>query len=201
MTKIINLDKSYYGQLQIKSSDDWLATVLADFDAFLLDHAANERKASAMAMSMVAHYPDKPDVLNAMIELALEELNHFRQVVKLMQNFGLQPSGDEKDPYVNQIRKHLRDGKDHYFLDRLLSAAVIEARGAERFERIAEAKMSTEIRCFYRTLARSEQNHHHLFINLALNYFSTEAVGTRLDKWFEIEAEVISNLEIRARLH
>jgi tRNA-(ms[2]io[6]A)-hydroxylase len=201
VTKIASLNETYYGQLQVKSSDHWLATVLADFDTFLLDHAANERKASAMAMSMVAHYPDKPDVLNAMIDLALEELNHFRQVVKLMQNFGLQPAGDEKDPYVNQIRKHLRDGKDHYFLDRLLSAAVIEARGAERFGRIAEADVSSEICVFYRTLARSEQNHHHLFINLALNYFSKDEVCSRLDDWLAIEAEVLSNIKVRARLH
>ena len=42
------------------SSDAWLECVLANFDEFLIDHAANERKASTMAMSLVAHYPDKP---------------------------------------------------------------------------------------------------------------------------------------------
>ena len=47
---------------------------MTDFDAFLLDHAACERKASAMAMSMVSHYPDKPDLVMAMADLAIEEL-------------------------------------------------------------------------------------------------------------------------------
>ena len=46
--------------LKVASAQDWLDTVLGSFDEFLLDHAANERKASAMAMSMVAHYPDRP---------------------------------------------------------------------------------------------------------------------------------------------
>ena len=191
----------YYGQLVVASSDAWLSAVMADFNAFLKDHAANERKASAMAMSMVTHYPDKPDILAAMIDLALEELNHFRQVVRLMQSLGVQPSADEKDPYVNKIRKYLRDGSEPYFLDRLLSAAVIEARGAERFARIAEADVDPEIQVFYETLARSERNHHHLFIDLARNYFPEDEVATRLDEWLHIESEVLSGLAIRARLH
>ena len=201
MTQIPAVDEKPYGELILASSNAWLSAVLADFDAFLQDHAANERKASAMAMSMVSHYPDKPDVLNAMIDLALEELNHFRQVVRLMQSLGVQPGNDEKDPYVNKLRKHLREGSDLYFLDRLLSAAVIEARGAERFALIAEAKVDPEIQTFYRTLARSESNHHHLFIDLALNYFPKVAVANRLDDWLRIESEIMSALEIRARLH
>ena len=40
--------------LKIASAQEWLEAVLGSFDEFLLDHAANERKASAMAMSMVA---------------------------------------------------------------------------------------------------------------------------------------------------
>ena len=59
------------------------------FDEFLLDHAANERKASAMAMSMVAHYPDRPRLVTEMIDLALEEMNHFRQVYRLIEARGL----------------------------------------------------------------------------------------------------------------
>jgi len=201
MTGTATAINTYYGDLFKPSPDLWLTTVLADFNTFLQDHAANERKASAMAMSMVAHYPDKSDVLNAMIDLALEELNHFRQVVRLMQSLGLSPSGDEKDPYVNQMRRHLRDGREPYFLDRLLCAAVIEARGAERFALIAQANVSTEIQTFYSTLARSESHHHHLFVDLASNYFPREEVNARLDEWLEFEANIISGLEVRARLH
>ena len=201
VTAVAHSKTTYYGHLGIASSDEWLSAVTSDFDAFLNDHAANERKASAMAMSMVTHYPDKQDILTAMIDLALEELNHFRQVVRLMQSRGLSPSADEKDPYVNRLRKHMREGSDVYFLDRLLSAAVIEARGAERFARIASANVDPEIQVFYATLARSESNHHHLFIDLALKYFPKPEVDDRLTEWLQIESEVVSTLEIRARLH
>ena len=187
--------------LKAKSTTAWLDAVLANFDAFLLDHAANERKASSMAMSMVAHYPDKDRLLEAMIDLALEELNHFRQVVKLVRKRGLLLAPDEKDPYVNQLRGSIRRGKQHYFLDRLLSAAVIEARGAERFALIADNINDEELKIFYAALAKSEASHHLLFIELAHHYFSDEEVGTRLDEWLSIEKIIIEELPVRARLH
>ena len=69
-------------ELASDSSAAWLECVLQDFDSFLVDHAANERKASAMAMTMVAHYPDRTRLVAEMVDLALEELTHFRQVIK-----------------------------------------------------------------------------------------------------------------------
>ena len=187
--------------LKSESSDTWLAAVLTNFDAFLLDHAANERKASSMAMSMVAHYPDKDRLLEAMINLALEELNHFREVVKLVRKRGLLLAPDEKDPYVNQLRSSIRRGKQHYFLERLLSAAVIEARGAERFALIAANIDDDELKTFYAALAKSETGHHLLFIELAHHYFDAREVKTRLNEWLTIEQKTIEKLPVRARLH
>lgn len=187
--------------LRSASSPDWVSTVLCNFDEFLLDHAANERKASSMAMSLVAHYPDKTYLLEAMVDLALEELNHFRQVVKLVNKRNLILAADEKDPYVNQLRKHIRRGTRHYFLDRLLSAAVIEARGAERFALIASNIGDDELKVFYSTLAKSEANHHLLFIDMAEYYFDAGIVSSRLDEWLGFERQVLGQLPIRARLH
>ena len=85
-------------QLHLATSQAWLDAVVADFDQFLLDHAANERKASTMAMSMVAHYPDRQRLLDEMIDLALEELNHFRQVYRLIKRRSLIMPADEKTP-------------------------------------------------------------------------------------------------------
>jgi len=187
--------------LKSTSSEAWLNAALNDFDEFLADHAANERKASSMALSMVAHYPDKPRLLNAMIDLALEELNHFKQVVKVMNKRALVLLPDRKDPYVNSLRNHMRDGSDKYFLDRLLSAAVIEARGAERFALIAERIEDDDLKSFYSVLAKSEANHHLLFIELAQLYFENNEVTERFEAWAEIEKEVLHSLPIHARLH
>jgi tRNA-(ms[2]io[6]A)-hydroxylase len=55
------------------SPNAWLDAVLAAFDEFLIDHAANERKASAMAMSLVAHYPDRQELVTRMIDPLLKK--------------------------------------------------------------------------------------------------------------------------------
>ena len=192
-------------KLAVQTSSEWLATVLGNFDEFLLDHAANERKASAMALSLVAHYPDRPSLIEAMIDLALEELNHFRQVVRIINKRGLVLKPDEKDQYINQLRGHMNKGSEDYFLDRLLSAAVIEARGAERFALLAAALDDTQpdlsLTSFYQTLTRSENNHYQLFLDQANGYFDRETVQSRLVEWLEFEKSVIQHLSIRPRLH
>lgn len=187
--------------LKSPSPAAWLECVLSSFDEFLIDHAANERKASSMAMSLVAHYPNRQALVTRMIDLALEELNHFRQVVRIMQERDLIMSPDEKDPYVNEMRGQVRKGSEAYFLDRLLSGALIEARGEERFRRIAEGLEDKRLKSFYETLANSERGHHILFIDLAQLYFETEVVKQRLDEWTDIENDIMLNLPIRSRLH
>ncbi len=191
------------GDYSLKSASSlaWLTTVLDNFDEFLVDHAANERKASSMALSLVAHYPDRPQLINAMIDLALEELNHFRQVVRVMNKRALVLVPDRKDAYVNHLRSHMRDGSDKYFLDRLLSASVIEARGAERFALIADKVEDTDLQSFYAALARSEASHHHLFVELAEVYFDSNEVTTRFEEWADIEKQVLEDLPVHARLH
>ena len=186
---------------QESSQTNWLECVLENFDEFLIDHAANERKASSMAMSLVAHYPDREELVREMIDLSLEELNHFRQVVRIMQDRGLIMLPDEKDPYVNQIRKHIRKDTDGYFLDRLLSGAVIEARGEERFRLLASALDDEKLKTFYTAIANSEQGHHELFIRLSNLYFDEETVKTRLNDWIAIEQSVLLELPVRPRLH
>jgi len=183
------------------SSSAWLECVLANFDEFLVDHAANERKASSMAMSLVAHYPDKPDLVGEMVDLALEELTHFKQVIRLMQERGLCMTPDEKDPYVNQMRNHVRGDTQDYFLDRLLSGAVIEARGEERFRQLADHLKNEKLKAFYMALANSEKGHHQLFLRLASQYFTEQIVDKRLAEWLVIEKTVIEGIPVRSRLH
>ena len=78
-------------KLRFNTPDSWIEAVLADFDTFLIDHAAAEKKASGMAMSMLSHYPDREVLVKAMTDLAIEELTHFRKVIKILYQRGLQP--------------------------------------------------------------------------------------------------------------
>ncbi|MEL7196633.1 MAG: tRNA isopentenyl-2-thiomethyl-A-37 hydroxylase MiaE [Bacteroidota bacterium] len=75
--------------LACESKPEWITAVMADFDAFLMDHADCERKASAMALSFVAKYPDRVEILPDLIDTAVEELEHFRSVYKIMEEINL----------------------------------------------------------------------------------------------------------------
>ncbi len=180
---------------------DWAQAVLSDFDTFLLDHAAAEKKASSMAMTMISHYPDKPQLIMAMTDLAVEELSHFKEVVRIIYNRGLTLGSDTKDPYINELRKNFRKGTDTYLLDRLLIAGIVEARGHERFGLVAQALETGPLKKFYLAITQSEARHYQLFIDLANLYIPSGQVSARLDELLNIEASIVKALPIRALLH
>lgn len=188
-------------ELKYKTPVLWAQDIVNAMDVFLPDHAAAEKKASSMALVMVAHYPDKPELVTAMIDLALEELSHFRAVVKLMHERGLRLLPDEKDLYVNGLQRNIRRGSAYYLMDRLLIAGIVEARGAERFGLIAEALPEGEMKRFYHSITRSELEHRGLFLQLAETYFEAADVHARLDDLLTAEAAIVSELPFRIALH
>jgi tRNA 2-(methylsulfanyl)-N6-isopentenyladenosine37 hydroxylase len=179
----------------------WTEAVMADFDAFLRDHAAAEKKASGMAISMLSHYPDRVALVAAMAELAVEELTHYREVVKWIHRRGLLTAADRKDHYVLALRDAIRSGSEVYLLDRLLTASIIEARGAERFALVAAALPTGALKKFYLSIARSEERHYELFLNLAGRYLDARVIAARWDELLDIEAGIVAALPIRAALH
>jgi len=187
--------------LRAQTSVEWLETVLGDFDTFLKDHASCEKKASGMAISMISHYPDRPVLVREMLSLAVEELSHFRDVVRLLLDRGLEPAGDARDKYINQLHKAMDQGKEAYLLDRLLIASIVEARGAERFGLIADALDKGKLRNFYRAITDSESRHYQLFLDLAEEYFPKPTIIERLDQLLDTEATILSSLPLKAALH
>ncbi|MFZ1705818.1 MAG: tRNA-(ms[2]io[6]A)-hydroxylase [Saprospiraceae bacterium] len=188
--------------IKTPSSQAWIDAVMADFPAFLQDHADCERKASAMAMSFVAKYPDKIEILPELIATGIEELEHFQQVYDLMSSRGIQLTHSiGQDPYVGQLLKFCHSGRTERFLDRLLIASVVETRGAERFRMVSEAQNDPEMHRFYKILWASEAKHGHLFVKMALHYFDEKTVYSRLEWWIDRESEIIENLPIRSALH
>jgi tRNA-(ms[2]io[6]A)-hydroxylase len=184
---------------------DWAVYVADHLDTFLIDHAACERKASANAMHFVVRYPDRADIVDTMVEIAREELEHFHQVFHLMQERGVELGSDEKDPYVNALLKKSHKKGQKRMLDRLILGSIIEYRGCERFamlsRELAERPEEAELAEFYKDLAASEAKHRGDFYELALAYFPRDEVEERLDFWLDLEGEVVAELPIRAALH
>jgi len=188
-------------ELMYNTPVSWAEGVVDAMEDFLPDHAAAEKKASSMAMGMVSHYPDRPELVMAMIDLAIEELSHYRAVVKLMNDRGLRLLPDEKDPYVNCLRRAIRHGKEHYFMDRLLVGGIVEARGAERFGLVADALPPGKLQRFYRAITHSEEAHQGLFIQLAELYFDPVETRSRLNELLVVEADIVRELPLRPALH
>jgi len=188
-------------ELRVKTAPEWVDVAKSDFNAFLKDHAACERKAAALAMSMVQHYPDKPDLIRGMIDLAMEEMAHFREVMKIMLDKGLQQEDDEKDPYIKQLLSLIRKDGRVYLLDRLLIFSIVEKRGHERFSMMGEALEEPKMKDFYLRLAKAEYRHYTLFVELAHQYYDTSEVNARLDELLDAEASIVSKLPFRAAVH
>jgi len=189
-------------ELRYDSSPDWLNLVLTDFDTFLVDHANCERKAAAMAMGLIAKYPNRKEIIPELIETAIEELEHFRDVYALMEKRGIDlPEAMEKDTYITDLVDACRNGRDERFMDRMLLASVIECRGAERFKLIYEALEDKDLKQFYHMLWASEAKHGNIFVKLLFNYFDEKDIYTRLHELVDIEAEVMRNLPLKAALH
>jgi len=187
--------------LLVATHPDWVKVVLGDFDAFIQDHANCERKASALAMSLVVKYPDRTRIVATLIALAQEELEHFRQVHALMMSRGLALVKDTQDPYVNQLAACMRHGREARFVDRLLVSSLIECRGAERFAIIAEALVEPGLKAFYTSLAKAETKHGHQFVDMALKYADPDSTRARLEALAEREADIVQGLAWRASLH
>ncbi len=189
--------------LRLKTPPAWLDVVFGDFNGFLLDHAACERKASATGMSFVVKYPDRSALLEPMIEFAREELEHFHIMYKIVAARGLKLVDDYRDPYVNALRQHVRPNGDLLLLDRLLVAGIVEARGCERLHMVAEALPDTdpELKRVYLDLARAESRHHGLFFRFARQYFGETTVAERAGQLLDIEAELVERLPHRAAVH
>ena len=187
--------------LRVPTQKQWLEVVLGDFDDFLIDHAACERKASATGMSFVVRYPDQTPLLEPLIEFAREELEHFHRVFQVVTARGLTLKPDYKDEYVNGLLGQVRRGGEALLLDRLLVAGIVEARGCERLRLVAEAPLSDDLKDLYADLGRAEARHHALFFRLARLIAPEPDVRQRADQLLDYEAELVQRLPLRAAVH
>ena len=187
--------------LKTRTPIEWVRAVESDFDSFLLDHAACERKAFSTAMSLISKFHDKKAIIEPMICLAKEELQHYHEVYRLISkrdlNFGL----IQKDIYIKKLLKHIRTPREEHFMDKLISLALIEARSCEKFELLGKELKDEKLRDFYARLAREEAGHYTIFIRLAKLYHEAEVVEKRLEEFLEIEAQIMAETPIGARMH
>ncbi len=153
-------------RLKLATDPRWAELVEGNIQDVLTDHAYCEQKAASSAISLIIRYPDLTELVQEMTALAREEMEHFQRVHNIIIQKGFTLGKERKDHYVNQLATFIRkDGHNpHLLIDRLLFAAMIEARSCERFRVLSENLKEKELAEFYRELMASEAGHYTLFI-------------------------------------
>lgn len=173
----------------------------ANLEEMLLDHAHCEKKAAATALAFITKYPDLPGLVGTMAEIVEEEIAHFREVVAILERRGASFRGARGSAYAGALHAHVRRDYTEGLVDRLLVAALIEARSCERFALLGEHLQDDQLAEFYRSLFESEARHYAIYVKLALAVDDEPRVRARLNEWLDIEAEIIRNAEPTPHLH
>lgn len=190
--------------LKLETDPRWVNIVETNISEILTDHAYCEQKAASNAISLVITFPEYSDLVNEMLALAKEELTHFEMVHQKIRERGLTLGFERKDDYVNELYRFMRKGhrREIVLIDRLLFAAMVEARSCERFKVLSENMADPELREFYRELMISEANHYTLFIGFARKYGEgVEDVNARWQQWLEHETRVIQSYGKQHSIH
>ena len=106
----------------------WVEAAVAQWPQLLADHANCEKKAASTALALMFAYPEDRALATRLSRLAREELRHFEQVDKLMQQHSVPYLRVKPGRYASGLRAALRTHEPYRKLDLLLCGALIEAR-------------------------------------------------------------------------
>ena len=180
----------------------WVGEACERIPELLVDHANCELKAASTALGFIYRYPDRTALVQRMSRLAREELRHFEQVKKIMQDMSLPFVRLSASRYAGGLRQAVRrDDPDHLF-DMLLVGALIEARSCERFAALVP-HLPDKLKKFYTGLLDSEARHfeHYLAFANAEVDVSDEEFHSRLGELKSLEARLITEPDDQFRFH
>ena len=189
--------------LKLATDPRWVNIVAENIEEILTDHAYCEQKAATNAIGIVIQNPEKTELVDAMLEIAKEELLHFQMVHEKIKARGLKFGRERKDDYVAELNSFVRKGhsREIAFVDRLLFAAMVEARSCERFKVLSENIPDEDLKKFYHALMVSEANHYTTFIGFARKYANGIDVDKRWQEFIDFETSVIARYGKRESIH
>lgn len=189
--------------LKLPTDPRWVNIVEKDVEEIMTDHAYCEQKAASTAISLIVSFPEYTDLVEKMIDLAQEEMSHFKMVHDIIIERGWTMGRDRKDAYVLQIVKFFPKGgsRSTQLIHRLLYAALIEARSCERFRLLSEELDDKKLAKFYRKLMISEANHYTMFLGFARKYGNRKEVDKKWQELLTFEAGVMQDLSKAVSIH
>lgn len=189
-------------KLKLPTDPRWANIAENNLQEILTDHAWCEQKAATNSITLITMLPEYPEIVTELLSIAQEELDHFNQVHNIILKRGYELGRERKDSYVGDLYKFIVQGsREKYIIDRLLFAAMIEARSCERFKVLTENIKDEELKTFYRELMISEATHYTAFIGFARQLGDIDYVNKRWEEWLNYEAEVIKSYGKKETIH
>ena len=190
--------------LRLASSTDptWAERAVAALPEVLLDHAHCEKKAASSALGMVFAWPERGGWMAPLSALAREELEHFERLLAALATRDIPFQRQRPSEYGARLNAACRKGPERV-MDKLLCAALIEARSCERMQLLGTALSATDpaLSALYEDLLASEARHHQLYVDLAKQAYDPAAVQSRLEVLAGHEATVLVAPCQAVRLH
>jgi tRNA-(ms[2]io[6]A)-hydroxylase len=187
--------------LHAPSPPRWLALVSPHLDELLIDHAHCEKKAAGVAMNLLFAYVENQALCRAMTEIVQEELAHFHLVLGILNRRGVRLRKLRPPRYGERLHALVRREEPGKAVDRLLVAALIEARSCERFGLLRDHLADRELADFFGGLFESEARHHSTYVQLARDFAPAEEVRRRLHELADEEARLIAEGDDLPRMH
>ncbi len=192
MTAILENPTARVKWLAAPSSATWLDAAIERPDLVLIDHAHCERKAAGTALQLMFRYPSDEVLGAALSALAREELEHFEQVLRLLQARGIPLRPLPAPAYGATLTAAVRRGAPERMLDAFLVAGLIEARSHERMALLAAHSPDSELQDLYGALLTSEARHFGLYWLLAEERFGRGPTVARLEELAAVEVQALT---------
>lgn len=179
----------------------WLPKIRANLPAVLIDHAHLERKAATAALNL-EKYVELHDRVSELNAIAIEELQHFELVLRLLRERGIAFTGPVKSPWISAMMGQVRKGRKQQVIDHLVVCALIEGRSCEKFQFLAEGVRDLDpgLADFYASLVESEGNHYATYLIMA-RHIDLDETERRLDYFLDLDAQLIRQEHPLPMLH
>lgn len=189
--------------LQFDTETSWAEIAKDNLQQILTDHAFLEQKAASNAVSIIINYSEETELVKEMSDIAIEEMQHFKMVHQLMVKRGMVLGREQKNDYAIKLQKFFKKTGDRTeaLVQRLLVAALIEARSCERFKVFSENMEDDQLRKFYKNLMISEANHYTTFLSFARKYQDREIVDQKWKALLKYESELMRERGKLAKIH
>lgn len=188
--------------LQTATQQRWLEQVDRELSSILIDHAHCEKKAAGAALNLIFAYGSaRPQICRELSDIVVEELEHFRTVLDLLDERGIRFCSLKPGQYGRKLNDLVRKGEPQRAIDRFLVAGLIEARSCERFSLLRDHVQDRRLADFYGSLFESEARHHSTYVQLAAHFGPESEIRSRLEELAASEARIIDEGDELPRMH